>query len=179
MGTAPYHRFECKTTFGIRLKEGKNKVGNKAIWDSHLLQEFPVNKAVYTASSVACFWAGAVTRLYTLQRVLAVSLLIASSAEKTLLYYFGLFLLERDRPTDGQTDQPTDRPTDILTYWVVCTRLKSGISAVPNLGSKHSRRLTPFGYKEKAFKHYKSKLMRWIWSLWHFDYLMRCRFYYK
>jgi len=112
VGTAPYHRFECKTTFGIRLKEGKNKVGNKAIWDSHLLQEFPVNKAVYTASSVACFWAGAVTRLYTLQRVLAVSLLIASSAEKTLLYYFSSFLLERDRPTDGQTDQPTDRPTD-------------------------------------------------------------------
>ena len=45
-----------------------------------------INKAVYTASSVACFWAGAVTRPYTLQQVLAVSLLIASSAEKALLY---------------------------------------------------------------------------------------------
>ena len=44
------------------------------------------NKAVYTASSVACFWAGAVIRLYTLLRALAVSLLIASSAEKALSY---------------------------------------------------------------------------------------------
>ena len=43
-----------------------------------------LNKAVYTATSVACFWAGAVTRPYTLQQALAESLLIASSAEKAL-----------------------------------------------------------------------------------------------
>ncbi len=44
------------------------------------------NKAVYMASSVACFWAGAVTRPYTLQGALAVSSLIASGAEKALSY---------------------------------------------------------------------------------------------
>jgi len=39
-----------------------------------------INKAVYTASSVACFWAGAIT------------LLIVSSAETVLFDQFGLFL---------------------------------------------------------------------------------------
>ena len=60
----------------------------KPLWRRRGLRDFHLatNKAVYTASSVACFWARAVTRLYTLQWALAVSSLIASSAEKALSY---------------------------------------------------------------------------------------------
>ena len=38
------------------------------------------NKAIYTASSVACFWAGAVTFLFT------------SRAKTVFFYQFGMFL---------------------------------------------------------------------------------------
>ena len=44
---------------------------------SHLTDLPKINKAVYTAASVACFWAGAVTLLTT------------SKAETALLYQFG------------------------------------------------------------------------------------------
>ena len=47
------------------------------------------NKAVYTAESVACDWAGAVMRK------------VPQNAKKT-----------NALPTDGRTDGPTNRPTD-------------------------------------------------------------------
>ena len=56
-----------------------------------------MNKAVYTASSVACFWAGAVT------------LLIASSAETALKQSF---CADSARFRTSGTDRPTDRRSD-------------------------------------------------------------------
>ena len=58
-----------------------------------------LNKAVYTAISVACGWAGAV-----------LSLCKPRNSEI------------RDRKLDD-TDRPTDRRTDIVSYRVACTRL--------------------------------------------------------
>ena len=58
----------------------------KAVVEPEWERIFQLNKAVYTASSVACFWAGAVTRPYTLTGALAVPLLITYSAEKALSY---------------------------------------------------------------------------------------------
>ena len=79
----------------VRKKPGRYKLQNRRVAQREAMarqrenQEgsedgSKENKAVYTASSVACFWAGAVTRPYTLQQALAESLLIASSAEKAL-----------------------------------------------------------------------------------------------
>ena len=59
-----------------------------------------LNKAVYTAISVACGWAGAV-----------MSLCKPQNSEI------------RNQKLDD-TDGPTDGPTDIASYRVACTRLK-------------------------------------------------------
>ena len=57
------------------------------------------NKAVYTAASVACFWAGAAT------------LLIATSAKNHLFVPIRLVFVLAGQ-TDGRTDRWTDRRTD-------------------------------------------------------------------
>ena len=59
-----------------------------------------MNKAVYTASSVACFWAGAVT-------LLPPALKQSFCADSARFCTSGT-----DRPTDGRTDQPTEGPTE-------------------------------------------------------------------
>ena len=61
------------------------------------------NKAVYTAISVACGWAGAVMNL-------------CKPRNSEI----------RDQKLDD-TDQPTDRRTDIVSYRVACERLKTRI----------------------------------------------------
>ena len=58
-------------------------------WNRENLQR---NKAVYTAESVACDWAGAVMQK------------LPENAKKT-----------NALPTDGPTNQPTNRPTDRLS----------------------------------------------------------------
>ena len=63
-----------------------------------------VNKAVYTAESVTCNWAGAVMRKLPKKR----------RKNKCVT----------DQPTDRPTNQPTNQRTDIVTYRVACTRLK-------------------------------------------------------
>ena len=68
------------------------------------------NKAVYTAISVACGWAGAV-----------LSLCKPRNSEIR-----DQKLDDTDRPTI-RWHRPTDRPTDIVTYRVASTRLKMRI----------------------------------------------------
>ena len=70
---------------------------------------FMKNKAVYTASSVACFWAGAVT-------------LLPPALKQSFCADSARF---RTSGTDRPMDRPTDRPTDRVTYRVACTRLKN------------------------------------------------------
>ena len=67
-----------------------------------------MNKAVYTVSSVQCFWAGAILRPYTLQLALAVALLIASSVLIWLVFVRAGWT---DQRMDRRTDRWTDRPT--------------------------------------------------------------------
>ena len=70
------------------------------------------NKAGYTATEVACWWAGAifeVTRPFGQEQGGQTNKIIKKS---------------KVWPTDRPTDQPTDRPTDKAGCRVACTRLK-------------------------------------------------------
>ena len=72
-----------------------------------------MNKAVYTASSVACFWAGAVT-------------LLPPSLKQSFRADSARF---RTSGTDRRTDRRTDGPTDRVTYRVASTQLKRRVKS--------------------------------------------------
>ena len=88
------------------------KSKNNPIFSSAILP----NKAGYTATLVACRWAGAVFEL--------LKHLGKRSEAKDRKNIKKIKWGPTDRPTNRLTDRPTDRPTDKAGCRVACTRLK-------------------------------------------------------